>query len=61
MKKMNLYIIKCYNKAGYPIGDYHVVASGESKAKAALREDERTKGWLGKMIVDYVLSVIITD
>jgi len=40
MKKMNLYIIKCYNKAGYPIGDYHVVASGERKAKAALREDE---------------------
>jgi len=29
-----LYIIKCYNKSGYPIGDYHVVASSERKAKA---------------------------
>ena len=61
MKKMNLYIIECYNKAGYPIGDYHVVASGERKAKAALKADERTKGWLGKMIVENVLNVIITD
>jgi len=61
MKKMNLYIIECYNKAGYPIGDSHVIASSERKAKTALREDESTKGWLGKMIVENVLSVIITD
>ena len=58
---MNLYIIECYNKAGYPIGDSHVIASSERKAKAALRADEKHKGWLGKMLVSYVLNVIITD
>jgi hypothetical protein len=58
---MKLYIIKCYNKAGYPIGDYHVVASSERKAKAALKVDERCVGWIGKMMVEYVLTIIITD
>ena len=57
----HLYIITCYNKVGYPIGDYHVVASSERKAKAALKADKQTIGWLGKMIVENVLSVIITD
>ena len=58
---MKLYIIKCYNKAGYPIGDYHVVASSERKAKAALKVDKMCVGWIGKMVTDYVLSVVITD
>jgi hypothetical protein len=56
-----LYIIKCYNKSGYPIGDYHVVASSERKAKAALKVDKSVSGWVGKMVTDYVLSVVITD
>ena len=56
-----LYIITCYNKSGYPIGDYHVVASSERKAKAALKVDESVSGWVGKMVTDYVLSVVITD
>ena len=58
---MKLYIIQCYNKAGYPIGDYHVVASNERKAKAALKADEMCVGWIGKMIVESVLSVVIAD
>lgn len=58
---MNLYIIECYNKKGYPIGDSHVIASGERKAKAALRADEKHKDWLGKMLVLNVFNVIITD
>ena len=58
---MKLYIIKCYNKSGYPIGDYHVVASSERKAKAALKVDKSVSGWVGKMLTDYVLSVVITD
>ena len=58
---MHLYIIQCYNKSGYPIGDYHVVASSERKAKAALKVDEMCVGWVGKMVVENVLSVVITD
>ena len=56
-----LYIIQCYNKSGYPIGDYHVVASSERKAKAALKVDEMCAGWVGKMVVENVLSIVITD
>jgi hypothetical protein len=56
-----LYIITCYNKSGYPIGDYHVVASSERKAKAALKVDESVSGWVGKMVVESILSVVITD
>jgi hypothetical protein len=58
---MHLYIIKCYNKAGYPIGDYHVVASSERKAKAALKVDKMCVGWIGKMVTENVLTIIITD
>ncbi len=58
---MNLYIIECYNKKGYPIYTEYVVASGERKAKAALRENESTKGWLGKMVIENVLKVIISN
>ncbi len=58
---MNLYVIECYNKKGYPICTEYVVASGERKAKAALKADESTKGWIGKMVVENVLKVIITN
>ena len=58
---MKLYIIECYNKAGYPIGDYHVVASSERKAKAALKVDKGVSGWIGKMLTLNVLTIIITD
>jgi hypothetical protein len=58
---MKLYIITCYHKSGYPIGDYHVVASSERKAKAALKVDEMCVGWIGKMVVESILSVVITN
>lgn len=37
---MKLYIINAWNKNGGNIGQYHVVASGINKAKAALRASE---------------------
>lgn len=58
---MKLYIIKCYNKAGYPIGDHYVVASNERNAKAALKADEMCAGWVGKMKVINVEWVVIAD
>ena len=58
---MHLYIIQCYNKAGYPIGNYYVVASSERKAKAALKVDQRVSGWVVKMVTENVLTIIITD
>ena len=58
---MKLYIIKCYNKAGYPIGNYHVVASNERKAKAALKADVGCVGWIGKMSVEYIEPVVIAE
>jgi hypothetical protein len=34
---MKLYVIRAFNSSGGGIGEYHVVASGVNKAKAALR------------------------
>lgn len=34
---MKLYIIRAWNSSGGNIGEYHVVASGINKAKAAVR------------------------
>jgi hypothetical protein len=38
---MKLYIIKAFNSFGGGIGEYHVVASGVNKAKAALRAADK--------------------
>lgn len=59
MKK--LYVIECCNKSGFPICTEYVVASSEIKAKKALKKDKSTIGWLGKMNIEYVLKVTITD
>lgn len=56
---MNIYTFKCWNKNGFPIGQYHVVASGVNKAKAALRANRATKGWLGKIEVINTEKAII--
>lgn len=57
----HLYIIECYNKAGFPICKEYVVASTEAKAKKALKQDKSMIGWLGKMTIEYLLKVTITD
>lgn len=57
----HLYIIECCNKAGFPICTEYVVASSEKKAKKALKEDKSMIGWLGKMNIEYVLKVTISD
>lgn len=57
----HLYVIECCNKAGYPICTEYVVASTEAKAKKALKEDKSMIGWLGKMNIEYVLKVTISD
>ena len=39
--KPKLYIIRAWNKSGGGIGEYHVVATGINKAKAALRASNK--------------------
>lgn len=58
---LNLYVIECFNKAGFPICTEYVVASSEAKAKKALKEDKSMIGWIGKMNIEYVLKVTISD
>ena len=57
----HLYVIQCFNKAGFPICTEYVVAFNETKAKKALKEDKSMIGWLGKMNIEYVLKVTISD
>jgi hypothetical protein len=57
----HLYVIECCNKFGFPICTEYVIASSETKAKKALKEDKSMIGWLGKMNIQYVLKVTISD
>lgn len=56
---MKLFVILAYNKAGYPIGPFYVVASNFTKAKKALKEQE--SGWIGKMKLNHIQPVLITQ
>jgi len=55
---MKLFTILAYNKAGYPIGPFYVVAPNITKAKNALKEKEI--GWIGKMKLNHTQNVLIT-
>ena len=55
---MKLYIIRAFNSSGGGIGEYHVVASGVNKAKAALRASDKV---VHRMEVIAQRAVIITE
>lgn len=56
---MKLFNILAYNKAGYPIGPFYVVAPNITKAKQILKEQE--SGWIGKMKLNDTHPVLITQ